>query len=77
MTASVFHLRAPVPYQRAGLDRPTIAARNAQAFAQGDRRRRWETAHALEQIAGAMRRGEATELEMQAAARLIALGAKP
>lgn len=59
---------APTPFHR-----PTIAARNAQAFAQGDRRRRWETAHALEQIAGAMRRGEATELEMQAAARLIAL----
>lgn len=72
MTARIMHLRIGTP-EPVGFHRPTIAARNAQAFAQGDRRRRHDTAHALERLAVEMRAGRCSELELQAAARLIAL----
>jgi hypothetical protein len=69
---NILHITAPHRPDH-GFDRDAIARRNAQAFDNGDRRRRHDTAHQLEQLAREIRKGEHGELVLAAAARLLGL----
>jgi hypothetical protein len=64
----------PRPADR--LDRAAARARVASAYADGDARRRDETARQLEALAGEFRSGEHGELFLSMAARLLELRAK-
>ena len=72
MAANVLHFASPYRIDQS-FNRDQIAKRNDAAFANGDRRRRHDTAHQLQQLAAEIKGGKHGELVLSMASRLLAL----